>query len=248
MQTTGRGRWPIHRFAGGPGSPPPKPVAKWLIGAATAGVFVLALWWAGGWQALWEIFSDRERLQSVVEGSGALAPVAYLSLLVFQAVVLPLPAPPMAFAGGFFFGTGWGFALTWAGALLGGAACFGLSRAFGRRLVIRSERARRLDSYVQRHGALAVFVLRLIPLVSFDAISYAAGLSALPFWKFLLATALGMTPGTFAFVYLGGSPPGPGLYAALGAVAALGVAAYLYFIRRLRPLKEPTYERAGPVP
>lgn len=239
MQTAGQGRRPTHRFEGGSGSPPPKRAAKWLVGAATAGVFVLVLWWTGGWQPLWDLFSDRQRLRAFVEGSGALAPVAYLSLLVFQAVAAPLPAPPVAMTGGYAFGAGWGFALTWTGALLGGAACFGLSRVFGRKLVIGNERARRLDPYVQRHGALAVFVLRLIPLVSFDAISYAAGLSSLPFWKFLLATALGMTPGTFAFVYLGGSSPGPGLYAALGAVVALGAAAYLYLRRRLRPVENP---------
>jgi len=78
-----------------------------------------------------------------------------------------------------------------------------------------------------------VFVLRLIPVVSFDVISYAAGLTRIPFWKFLLATALGMAPGTFAFVYLGGASPGPGLYAALGGLAVLAIAAYAYYRRRL---------------
>lgn len=213
---------------------------RWLAGAAVAVavvVAVLLLWWAGGWQPLWELFSDRERLRVIVEGSGLLAPVVYLLLLVFQAVVLPLPAPPVAFAGGMVFGTGWGFALTWGGALLGGAVCFALSHTFGRRLVIQSKRAGQLDAYVERHGALAVFMLRLIPLVSFDAISYAAGLSGMPFWKFLLATSLGMIPGTFAFVYMGGALPGPGLYAVLGALGALGAVAYLYLRHRLRPTK-----------
>lgn len=97
---------------------------------------------------------------------------------------------------------------------------------------------RRLDPHLEEHGALVVFVLRLIPLVSFDAVSYAAGLSGLPFWKSLLATALGMAPGTFVFVYLGGASPGPGLYVALGALAVLGVTAYLYFRHRFRPGKK----------
>jgi uncharacterized membrane protein YdjX (TVP38/TMEM64 family) len=97
---------------------------------------------------------------------------------------------------------------------------------------------RRLDPYLEEHGTLAVFVLRLIPLVSFDAVSYAVGLSGLSFWKFLLATALGMIPGTFVFVYLGGASPGPGLYVALGALAALGAAAYLYLRHRFRPVKK----------
>ena len=209
-------------------------VVRALVGVGAVGAVVLALLLSGAWDMLWELFSERERIQRVVDGAGPLAPLAYMLLLAVQAVLAPLPAPAVAVAGGFIFGTFKGFVLTWLGALLGGTICFGLSRAFGRRFVHESERMGRLDAYVERHGALVVFVLRLIPLVSFDAISYAAGLSGMRFDKFFLATALGMAPGTFAFVYLGGASPGPGLYAVLGALAVLAVAAYIYFRRRLR--------------
>lgn len=206
---------------------------KALLGAAVIGVAVLALWWTGWWEPLWELFTDRERIRRVVNGAGVLAPVVYVLLLAAQAVLAPLPAPVVAIAGGFVFGTLNGFILTWLGALLGGAACFGISRRFGRRFVAHSKRAKKLDPYLEEHGALIIFVLRLIPLVSFDLISYAAGLSSISFWRFLLATALGSAPGTFVFVYLGGASPGPGLYAALIGLAVLAVFAYLLF-RRLR--------------
>ncbi len=72
---------------------------------------------------------------------------------------------------------------------------------------------------------MLIFVLRLIPLVSFDAISYAAHLSSIGFRAFLLATALGMAPGTFAFVYLGGSGSGAWIWAVpLGLAVPAGVA------------------------
>lgn len=70
-----------------------------------------------------------------------------------------------------------------------------------------------MGSFTEEHGAILIFVLRLIPLVSFDAISYAAHLSSIGFRAFLLAAALGMALGTFAFVYLGGSGSGPGTWA-----------------------------------
>lgn len=70
------------------------------------------------------------------------------------------------------------------------------------------------------------------PIVSFDLISYAAGLTCISFRRFLLATALGAAPGTFVFVYLGSASLGPGVYAALGGLAVLAVAAYAY-LRRL---------------
>jgi uncharacterized membrane protein YdjX (TVP38/TMEM64 family) len=198
---------------------------------------ILALWWVGGGQQWWELFSDRERLQQAVQSFGPLAPVAYVALLVVQAVLAPLPAPAVAVAGGYVFGTFWGFVLTWLGALLGGTLCFLLSRVFGREFVARSTRLKGLDRRVEEHGAILIFVLRLIPLISFDAISYAAGLSGISFWRFLVATALGMAPGTFVFVYLGGASPGPGLYAALGGLAVLAIAAYVYYRRNLRSPK-----------
>lgn len=213
--------------------------ARGLLRGALLGLaFLLAVFflaWATGFGAsLWELFSDRERVQRAVDGAGAWAPVVYVGFLVAQAVLAPLPAPAVAVVGGYTFGVAEGFFLTWLGSLLGGVISFGISRLFGRRFVAASGRARRLDRYVEEHGAVLVFVLRLIPLVSFDAISYAAGLSSLRFRSFLLATALGMLPGTFAFVYLGGAPAGPGLWIILLCLAALACGAYVYQRRSLR--------------
>ncbi len=86
----------------------------------------------------------------------------------------------------------------------------------------------RLDRYVEEHGVVLIFVLRLIPLVSFDAISYAAGLSGIRFRGFFAATALGMLPGTFAFVYFGGAQAGFGRWMILVGLAGLAVLAYFY--------------------
>jgi uncharacterized membrane protein YdjX (TVP38/TMEM64 family) len=201
------------------------------LGAAVV-VGVAALLWLSGWgAALWEVFSDRERLQGMLRGTGALAPLLFVALLVVQAVVAPLPAPALAIVGGYGFGVVEGFVLTWLGSLIGGVISFALSRRFGRRFVAESARAARLDRFVEEHGAVLIFVLRLIPLVSFDAISYAAGLSSIRFRAFLLATALGMAPGTFAFVYVGGSESGPWTWAVLLGLAVLAGVAYVFYKR-----------------
>ncbi len=192
---------------------------------------VLLLWLTGWGGSLWEVFSDRERLQQTLEGAGALAPLLYVGLLIVQAVVAPLPAPALAIVGGYGFGVVEGFFLTWLGSLAGGVISFGISRRFGRKFVAENARAVRLDRFVEEHGAVLIFVLRLIPLVSFDAISYAAGLSSIGFRAFLLATALGMVPGTFAFVYLGGSESGPWTWAVLLGLAILAGGAYVFYRR-----------------
>ena len=205
----------------------------WLLGAVAVGTVTLTLWWTGEVRLLWELFSDREQIQQTVQGAGLLASAVYVLLFIVQAVVAPLPAPAVAVAGGYTFGTFEGFVLTWLGALLGGVGSFALSRKFGRRFLVGSDRVRRLDRYAEEHGAFMIFLLRLIPLVSFDAISYTAGLSGISFRKFLLATAFGMAPGTFVFVYLGGASPGWGIYAALGGLAVLAAVAYVLLRRYL---------------
>jgi uncharacterized membrane protein YdjX (TVP38/TMEM64 family) len=81
------------------------------VGAVCGVVLILLL---TGWGAsLWEVFSDRERLQRVLEGAGTLAPLLFLVLLAVQAVLAPSPAPALAIVGGYGFGVLEGFLLTW---------------------------------------------------------------------------------------------------------------------------------------
>ncbi len=89
---------------GGFARPSPRTVG-WLIGAVAVGLAALALWWTGASGSIWELFSDREKLRRTVEGAGALAPAVFVLLLVAQAVLASLPAPALAFAGGYLFGT-----------------------------------------------------------------------------------------------------------------------------------------------
>ena len=113
---------------------------KALVGAAVVAGAGLVLWWVVGGPEWWELLSDRDRVRRTVEHFGPGAPVVYVGLLVAQAVLAPLPAPAVAAAGGYVFGTFAGFVLTWLGALLGGTLCFWISRLFGREYVIRSDR------------------------------------------------------------------------------------------------------------
>ncbi len=82
-----------------------------MTSAAVAGAGLLALLWSGQAESLWEIFSDREEIRQTVDDAGSPAPIAYLSLLVSQAVVAPLPALAVTASGGYTFGVLEGFVL-----------------------------------------------------------------------------------------------------------------------------------------
>jgi uncharacterized membrane protein YdjX (TVP38/TMEM64 family) len=94
------------------------------------------------------------------------------------------------------------------------------------------------DRFFERFGVYAVVVGRLLPFVSFDLVSYGAGLTGMSFSAFIVATAVGMIPGTLLYAYLGrlGGDSGGALLWTLVALPALGLLALLVgrrFTRRL---------------
>ncbi len=90
------------------------------------------------------------------------------------------------------------------------------------------------DRWFLSWGAYAILVTRLVPVVSFDIVSYAAGLTLVGFWRFMLATMVGMAPATFLYAYLGGQAPQyvQVLLVAFGVVIAGAVVAAVLRRRR----------------
>src|SRR5918998_753730 len=136
---------------------------------------------------------------------GAWAPVASLFLMLVQAVAAPVPAILVAFANGLAFGVVWGGLLTIAGQTLAAAVCFWIARALGRRPVealTSSLGLETADRWLTRWGSRGIILLRLVPGISFDVVSYGAGLTGVGFAPFLVATAVGGFPQAFLFAYL----------------------------------------------
>lgn len=157
---------------------------------------------------------DAEVVANRVRASGALGPLSLMALLIVQAVVAPLPSPPILMAAGFVYGPWQGFAIGWFGLLLGASACFGLARVLGRSFAERFVRPQRLaavDGYVRtRTGAtlLTLVSMRVLMPPAFDAVSYGCGLVRVPFPLFVLATALGEIPKVGSFTYIGAAAGG----------------------------------------
>ncbi len=152
-----------------------------------------------------------ELLRDYLLSYGFWAPLVSALLMVFQSVIAPLPAFVITFTNGLLFGMWWGALLSWSSAMVGAAVCFYLSRLFGRPLVEKLVGEASLDfadSFFKRYGKYAVFLARLITVISFDVISYASGLTAMGFWEFFIATGLGQLPATLVYSYLGQSLTG----------------------------------------
>ncbi len=153
---------------------------------------------------------DVAGLRDYILSFGAWAPVVSALLMVLQALVAPLPAFVLTFANGLAFGTFLGGMLSLVSASLAAAVSFWIARLLGRgpvEALVGRAHLGSADRWFLRWGAYAVLVARLVPVISFDIISYAAGLTRMGFWRFMLATMVGMSPATFLYAYLGGQAP-----------------------------------------
>lgn len=131
--------------------------------------------------------------------------VGSIALMVLH-TVLPFPAEIITLANGMVFGPFWGVIITWTGAMIGAFLGFGLSRMFGMPLIktlLPKRRWEKLEEWSYKRSTVELLLSRLIPLISFNLINYAAGLTAVSWWTFAWTTALGILPMTVLMVLLG---------------------------------------------
>lgn len=141
-----------------------------------------------------------------VAGAGTIGLVAFVAIYVVAAVAL-LPASVLTLGAGFVFGIVKGVILVSISATLGAAAAFLVSRHVARDAVksrfARGERFGALDRAIAARGGRIVLLVRLSPLFPYNVLNYLLGVTAIPFWRFFLATWVGMLPGTLLYVYIG---------------------------------------------
>ena len=147
-----------------------------------------------------------ENLRGWITGLGPWGPVAVIGLMTAAILISPFPSAPIALASGAAYGHFWGAAYVAIGSEVGAIAAFLLARLLGRDLVSAWLGERLTQGLVGSQNALmgTVFFSRLLPFVSFDLVSYAAGLTVLSFWRFAIATFVGIVPASFLLAHFGG--------------------------------------------
>lgn len=190
----------------------------------------------GGFLAVVVLGGDLDAVQRAVAASGAWGPVVYVVLHVVVTLV-PVPKNLLATIAGALFGLGPGIALSWSASLLSALVTFQLARHLGREAVeeLTGHRLQGVRRVLRDQGVLSVVVARLTPVVPFTVVNYAAGVSPVTRRDYVVGTAVGVVPGTVAYVALGASA-GQDL-TTIGIAVALGVlllAATAALGRRLR--------------
>jgi uncharacterized membrane protein YdjX (TVP38/TMEM64 family) len=208
------------------------------IAAALTLMLIVGLGVFAWWSDIVRIAPTTQAIEAELRSWGHWAAVASIGLMVAHSLV-PFPAEFITFANGMLFGPVWGVAITWIGAMLGACLAFALARWFGRPFVytIMNERHRNaVNRWARRQGVVVLLLSRLMPLISFNVINYAAGLAPISWWTFLWTTAIGILPITTLLVVTGDEVwNGRGnSWIYLLAIAVFGVLIWYLIARRQR--------------
>jgi uncharacterized membrane protein YdjX (TVP38/TMEM64 family) len=147
-----------------------------------------------------------EQLQALIQKAGLWAPLGYIALYAVGTLAL-LPSTPLNISGGLLFGPWWGILWTSVGAVVAAAIAFFFSRTVGRPTMEKrlAGRWQTMDAEIHRGGLFYMFAIRLIPVMPYGIVNFAAGLTSIRFWDFLIGTILGTVPSVLPFVLVGSS-------------------------------------------
>ncbi len=197
-----------------------------LVVMAALAVAALGAWWFAP-SILVDVqrLVNRDTLAELVAQAGMWGPLLIIGIMALAVVASPLPSAPIAMVAGAAYGHLWGTVQVVLGAELGALIAFALARILGRDAVRRLLGDRVDAGLLGSQNALmvTVFASRLMPFVSFDMMSYAAGLSGLRVWRFALATLAGIVPTSFVLAHFGKVAIGGDMGNATWAVLGLGL-------------------------
>ena len=170
-----------------------------------AAIIVVVVGFLLTWWSLSADLPSGSELRQWFEDWGVWGPIAVIATMALAILVSPIPSAPIAVAAGALYGHYWGTFYVVIGAEVGAIGAFCISRYFGYGLLHHwfGEQLNQGLAGSQRFLMGAIFISRLIPFISFDIISYAAGLTAIHFWRFAIATLAGVIPIAFLLAHFG---------------------------------------------
>lgn len=180
-------------------------IALALLGLAGTGCLVIAV--CVTWPHLWEriiswyaLVTDQGRVERFMRAWGPIgAPLAFITVQIFQVVLAPIPGEASGFAGGYLFGALPGLVYSTIGLTVGSVINFTLGRLLGRRYVaawMSAESLLRFDALAKRQGAILFFVFFLFPGFPKDYLCIFLGLTSLSLKAFIVMAGIGRIPGT----------------------------------------------------
>lgn len=180
-----------------------KNIIKLLIGISV----VIGIWWLVKCQCVNLKAIAPAAIRDYIQGFGRLAAVVYIMAYALNTISLIPPIAALSLTAGLAFGKFWGAVYLMTGAMIGTSSTFFISRFFGRGLVERllKGKFKQLDDLLERKGFVTVLFFRVIPIIPYEVLNYAVGLSKMKFRNYFFATLLGLIPGVIIAAFFGGT-------------------------------------------
>jgi uncharacterized membrane protein YdjX (TVP38/TMEM64 family) len=171
------------------------------------GLAVLALLATPYGAQLWALLRDPsvEHVRRILASTTAWLPLVIVGLMILHTLV-PVPAEILAVAAGMALGPFWGLVTIWIGAMLGAYLGFFLARVFGQPLVrwiVAPQRLVRAQSWFEQMDIPVLLAVHLMPVLAFNLVNVALGLTRITWWRFTWTTGVGIVPVTAVVVVFG---------------------------------------------
>ena len=179
---------------------------------------------------------DFDVVREFVASYGGYAALVSFLLMIFPSVAAPLPAFLLTLANANLFGWWQGAVLSWSSAMAGAAVCFFIARILGRDVaenLTSKAGIAQIDTFFEKYGRNTSLICRLLPVVSFDIVSYAAGLTSMSFKSFFIATGIGQLPATIVYSYVGGMLTGGAQLLMTGLLILFALSAFIVMLRKI---------------
>ncbi|RKZ98076.1 MAG: TVP38/TMEM64 family protein [Gammaproteobacteria bacterium] len=169
-------------------------------------IILVSIYWGLKTTGFIALVMDSEQFKTYIISTGFWGIIIIISLMAFAILFKLLPSAAVALASGAVYGHTWGTIYIIIGAWMGAVIAFSITRLLGNDALCRLSGRRIMIEQEQSQSWLmwGVFVSRLIPVLPYDLISYAMGLTPLKLWRFSIATLIGVIPTSFFLAHVGG--------------------------------------------
>ena len=147
----------------------------------------------------WSVLTsdDEARVKNWVEDFGWFGPVVFVVAMIVQMFLLVIPTILLMIVSTLAYGPFWGSIINFTAVIIASSVGYAIGKYLGLSFIERllgEKTTKKITTFIQEYGFWAVVITRINPFLSNDAISFVAGILKMNYWKFISATAVGITP------------------------------------------------------
>ena len=176
-------------------------ILRLAILAAIVSAAFFAAWRSG-------LLQDPARAKAALQGIRQARALPLLFVVVYTVTAaIGIPPAVLTLAGGALFGTTFGIVYSWIGAVLGAVGGYAVAAGLGGNAIrqVLGRHRDKLDRLLEGATFMALLRLRVNPIVPFNVLNFASGLSKVPFREYFFATVVGVLPAIAVYAYFADS-------------------------------------------